>query len=162
MTGCEMELCPNWHGGHGCPCDVLDLEKPTPGEWVTEEVWMLEEGRRLASWREDLIADGVDPADLLIPTAPAPRPHLAPLAPALAAIESAMRDAAIALRGLDWESVTHACHRIVVAFPGFARNRVDLSVARSCPTCCPGAGPSYPAPLCIDGREYRRRSRRRR
>lgn len=31
---------------------------------------LLEQGRRLASQREDLIAAGVDPADLLIPLAP--------------------------------------------------------------------------------------------
>lgn len=30
----------------------------------------LEQGRRLASEREDLIADGIDPAELLIPVAP--------------------------------------------------------------------------------------------
>lgn len=31
---------------------------------------LLEEGRRLATRRDDLIAAGVDPADLLIPLAP--------------------------------------------------------------------------------------------
>jgi hypothetical protein len=23
MSSCEMELCPYWHGGAGCMCDVL-------------------------------------------------------------------------------------------------------------------------------------------
>ena len=27
MSGCEQEMCPNWDGW-GCPCDVLDLDKP--------------------------------------------------------------------------------------------------------------------------------------
>lgn len=27
MSRCEQEMCPNWDG-FGCPCDVLDLEKP--------------------------------------------------------------------------------------------------------------------------------------
>lgn len=31
---------------------------------------LMEEGRRLASERDDLIADGIDPAELLIPLAP--------------------------------------------------------------------------------------------
>lgn len=27
MSGCTQEMCPNWDGW-GCPCDVLDLERP--------------------------------------------------------------------------------------------------------------------------------------
>ena len=27
MTECEQEMCPNWDGW-GCPCEVLDIDKP--------------------------------------------------------------------------------------------------------------------------------------
>jgi hypothetical protein len=36
---------------------------------------LLEYGRRLASWREDLIAQGVDPAELHVPLAPPEEPN---------------------------------------------------------------------------------------
>lgn len=28
MSACEQETCPNWDGW-GCPCGVLDIEKPS-------------------------------------------------------------------------------------------------------------------------------------
>ncbi len=43
---------------------LLAATETTPSEDL------LEKGRRLASWREDLIARGVDPRDLLVPISP--------------------------------------------------------------------------------------------
>lgn len=40
-----------------------------------QEEYVLEEGRRLASERDDLIASGVDPSELLVPRAPAAATH---------------------------------------------------------------------------------------
>jgi hypothetical protein len=48
------------------PWDRLPERMRAAGEW--------EQGRRLAGQRDDLIAQGVDPADLLIPLAPRGRP----------------------------------------------------------------------------------------
>lgn len=64
-TVIRWEVDPAVHGSHNrwavwCNGDCIQTPqgKATP---------TLEEGRRLASQREDLIAQGVDPADLLIP-----------------------------------------------------------------------------------------------
>lgn len=57
MSGCEQEMCPNWDGW-GCPCDVLDLDKPAPcpdcgnSEGMRHDPW---DGRScsICDWEEN-------------------------------------------------------------------------------------------------------------
>lgn len=46
-----------------------------PFRHLTETADLMENGRRLASERDDLIASGIDPADLLVPKAPCITPE---------------------------------------------------------------------------------------
>lgn len=58
-----MEESPAGHGGPHCAhlAEVV-IEHLRPS--------LVEQGRRLASWRDDLIASGVDPSELIVPVAP--------------------------------------------------------------------------------------------
>lgn len=61
-------LVAEWILGDRPPIDKhLDDLK---GEFLADTDDLMENGRRLASERDDLIASGVDPADLLVPKAP--------------------------------------------------------------------------------------------
>jgi hypothetical protein len=64
------------NGGYRCP--HLGGRAPCPPLCAETFFWQedpAEEGRRLASQREDLITQGVDPADLLVPLHPADLDH---------------------------------------------------------------------------------------
>lgn len=127
-----MELCPNWHGGHGCPCDVLDLEKPGQPEWVTDEVWMAGE----------FVRDAVrSAADFDRSRAEVVSVIRGTQVDGFAVVERFELD--------EWQAAMLEAYLAPVRRPLL---RWGVLVPRS----------TGPAALCVDGREYRRRSRRRR
>jgi hypothetical protein len=62
----EPDLCAHWAEYETCGPECMANDAGV--------VALLERGRRLASQRDDLIAAGVDPADLAVPLAPTPAP----------------------------------------------------------------------------------------
>lgn len=158
-----MEACPNWHGGAGCPCDVLDLERPDVESDECPECSCHIEDHNAPEHGGGCTACG--DCDAFVPEAPDhvdAIPFTMPAGSAAYHFERALRQVAAAMQRIDWEAFTHLGHRLVLQLPGIASDRAALSVARSCLVCWPDAGRARPAPLCIDGTAYRRRSKGRR
>lgn len=157
-----MEACPNWHGGAGCPCDVLDLERVELESDECPECSCHVEDHNSPEAGGGCTVCG--DCDAFVPEAPdhvdAIPFTLPPAAVAAAAsLERAVQQATDLLRRFTTDDFTHFTHRLLIEF---GATRAVLAVARSCEVCCPDVHRGRPAPLCIDGHAYRRRAKGRR